>query len=164
MKKIFFTIVFLACATTNYAQEQPPTPPPAPEVVMTPPAPPIPPKYQKIKALKTAYITNALNLSQQEAEKFWPIYNELEKKRIVLRKKVKLLRKTALRNFDQLTELEAKKIVAKNIALEQQVLQEKKVMLKKITVLLSAKKTIQLQKAEHDFNRKLLRKMKGKTQ
>lgn len=35
-----------------------------------------PPKGDRIKALKTAYITQELNLTSAEAEKFWPVYNE----------------------------------------------------------------------------------------
>jgi hypothetical protein len=31
---------------------------------------------QKIEALKIAYITSKLNLSPEEAQKFWPIYNK----------------------------------------------------------------------------------------
>jgi Skp family chaperone for outer membrane proteins len=30
---------------------------------------------QRIKALKVAYITQALNLTADEAQKFWPVYN-----------------------------------------------------------------------------------------
>ena len=41
---------------------------------------------QTIEALKTAYITKELNLSPDEAQKFWPTYNnfigELKKARI----------------------------------------------------------------------------------
>ena len=35
---------------------------------------------EKIKAMKTAFITNALDLSSKEAEQFWPIYNEFDKR------------------------------------------------------------------------------------
>ena len=31
---------------------------------------------EKIKALKIAYLTEKLDLSSNEAEKFWPIYNK----------------------------------------------------------------------------------------
>ena len=31
---------------------------------------------EKIEAVRTAYITNQLNLTPQEAQKFWPIYNQ----------------------------------------------------------------------------------------
>ena len=35
---------------------------------------------ERIKAYKTAYITQELDLSSKEAEKFWPVYNEYDKK------------------------------------------------------------------------------------
>ena len=149
MKQLFLTTVFLLCTLSNYAQEQPPKPP-------------SPPKFEKIKALKTAHITNVLDLSEKEAEKFWPIYNQSEKKIHVLRKKTKQLRKKAIENLDQLSEVEAKKIIIESIALEHQIQNEKEVMFKNVMRVLSAKKALQLQKSEHEFNRKLLRKMKGK--
>ena len=39
-----------------------------------------PSKKEKIKALKTAFITTELDLTSAEAEKFWPIYNAFEEK------------------------------------------------------------------------------------
>ena len=35
---------------------------------------------ERIRAYKTAYITQELDLSSSEAEKFWPVYNEYDKK------------------------------------------------------------------------------------
>jgi len=35
---------------------------------------------ERIKAYKTAYITEQLDLSSAEAEVFWPVYNKYEKK------------------------------------------------------------------------------------
>ena len=42
--------------------------------------------YEKFKAKKIAYLTDAINLTPSEAEKFWPVYNEFEQKRFVLMK------------------------------------------------------------------------------
>ena len=39
----------------------------------TPPSQP-PPPGRKLQALKVAYITKQLNLTSEEAEKFWPVY------------------------------------------------------------------------------------------
>ncbi len=39
---------------------------------------------EKIKALKTAYITEGLILPQKKLSNFWPIYNEYEEKRRAL--------------------------------------------------------------------------------
>jgi Skp family chaperone for outer membrane proteins len=35
-------------------------------------------KIEKIKALKIAFITQKLQLTSQEAQKFWPVYNQYE--------------------------------------------------------------------------------------
>lgn len=37
--------------------------------------------FDKFKAEKIAYITEAISLTPAEAEKFWPVYNEFEKKK-----------------------------------------------------------------------------------
>ena len=37
--------------------------------------------YDKFKSEKIAFITQAIELSPAEAEKFWPVYNEYEKKK-----------------------------------------------------------------------------------
>ena len=37
---------------------------------------------EKIRTLKIAYISNQLNLTSNEAEKFWPIYNAMIKNNI----------------------------------------------------------------------------------
>ena len=151
MKQLFLTIVFLVCSVSNYAQEQPPKPP----------TPPKPTKFERIKALKTAHITQTLNLSEKEAQKFWPIYNAAEEKQIALKKQAKQLIKQAGK-MQELSEAKSKEILEKSIALEHQILNLKEEMLKKVAHTLSAKKAIMLRKAERDFKQKLLRKMKAK--
>jgi len=37
-------------------------------------------KDDKIEALKVGFITKELNLTASEAEKFWPLYNEMDGK------------------------------------------------------------------------------------
>ncbi|MCW3807286.1 hypothetical protein [Plebeiibacterium marinum] len=38
-------------------------------------------KIERLKAQKVAFITNKLNLSTEEAQAFWPVYNDFFKKR-----------------------------------------------------------------------------------
>ena len=40
-----------------------------------------PQTIELIKTKKIAFLTEAIGLSSQEAQKFWPVYNELEKER-----------------------------------------------------------------------------------
>ena len=43
-------------------------------------------KFEEIKAHKTAFITEQVNLTSTQAEKFWPIYNKHEQEVMALRK------------------------------------------------------------------------------
>ena len=55
---------------------------------------------EKLKAHKIAYITERLQLTPAEAEKFWPVYNELEAKCRLLKRNsgrhIPLSRKTLM--------------------------------------------------------------------
>ena len=44
---------------------------------------------ERVKAAKVAYLTRELGLSPQEAERFWPVYNEFENRRDDLRHRMK---------------------------------------------------------------------------
>jgi hypothetical protein len=61
MKRLCLFISFIiVCGLAKAQQEQPPANAPG----------------EKIEALKVAFISKDLNLTPQEAEKFWPIYNQ----------------------------------------------------------------------------------------
>ena len=45
-----------------------------------------PSKREKLQALKVAYLTEELSLTPDEAQVFWPLYNELESKMKAIRK------------------------------------------------------------------------------
>ena len=58
MKKIIF-ILFIVASTFSFAQQQPPRP----NNVMA-----------NVQGLKVAYFTKQLNITTEEAQKFWPMY------------------------------------------------------------------------------------------
>ena len=37
------------------------------------------PNVERVKAIRVAVLTEKMNLSTEEAEKFWPVYNEYER-------------------------------------------------------------------------------------
>ncbi|MEP4946352.1 MAG: hypothetical protein ABJU26_02325, partial [Flavobacteriaceae bacterium] len=45
------------------------------------------PSGERIKTLKVAYITEKISLTSEEAQSFWPVYNDYEEKKHALRKK-----------------------------------------------------------------------------
>lgn len=72
MKKILFLMV-MSVAVAAHAQE---TPPPG-KMDRMPGAPGEPrgPRPPHVEALKVAFITQKLNLTAEEAQKFWPVHN-----------------------------------------------------------------------------------------
>ena len=126
---------------------------------------------ERIKLLKTSYLTEALDLSSDEAEKFWPIYNKYSNK---IQKLKFSLEGGMIRNIKQaggienISESDAQKLIATAITSEQQITEYKTEMLNKLSNIISAKKLLKLHKAERDFNRKLLhefgkrRRLQGK--
>ena len=122
-------------------------------------------KHENLKALKTAFITQELDLSPKEAEKFWPIYNGYDEKI----HEIKVIKYREGKNrinqrggFDALTEKEADEFLTALIKNEEDELKAKKELFKQLKNVVSSKKIVQLEKAEHDFNRKLLREYHNK--
>lgn len=112
----------------------------------------------KIKTLKIAYITEKLNLSEKEAQKFWPIYNNFEEENSRLRKEAYEARKKL--NFETITEEKAKQIL-KEWRLNDNKRQElENDYINNLSKVISAKKTILLHRIEDDFKRKMFEEYK----
>lgn len=108
---------------------------------------------KKIKGLKIAFITENLDLSNSEAEKFWPIYNSFEEKMTVLKKRSYTTRKEL--DYDNLNESEAKLIIEESriTNAERNTLYDK--FITDLLNVISAKKVVLLKKTEDDFRRKM---------
>jgi hypothetical protein len=129
-----------------------------------------PPQFknrEKIRALKTAYITNALDLTSKEAEKFWPIYNAYDKKVTTLRfeKMHELRSKIRTReDFNALKDKEAKNLLDGFLKIERDILDAKSKLNSQLLKVISGKKLLKLYKAEDDFNRRLLDRLRNRQQ
>ncbi len=120
---------------------------------------------KKIQALKIAYITEQLDLTEKEAEKFWPVYNTYDKKLTQLRyiEKGELRKKIKeLGGLDVLNDNDAKTIALKMLALDEQAHETATIFFKKLSTILSYKKILKLRVAEGNFKRKLLKKLRRK--
>lgn len=115
-------------------------------------------RNEKIKTLKTAYITEKLDLTKAEAEKFWPIYNAFEKRMHELRESYYKERKTV--DIDNITEAQANSLLQKFKAsnIERNNLYNNYIT--DLQSVISSKKIILLKKAEDDFKRKMFEEYK----
>ena len=121
------------------------------------------PNHEKMKALKTAHITDQLDLSSAEAEKFWPIYNEFDTKLMELRNKQRGEFKGKNRNggIDQLSDKEANEMIEKMLDMKTKELEYRKELVAKLRGVIPPQNVIKLQRAEEGFKRMLLKKLKN---
>jgi len=115
------------------------------------------PDKEKIKALKTAFITERLELSNKEAQAFWLVYNKYELKKEQFHQKERKQIHSIQKNTTALSDNEAKDLITKYITIEEEKHQMRTNLIKEISTVVSAKKTFLLIKAEKDFRRELIK-------
>ncbi|WP_338730996.1 sensor of ECF-type sigma factor [Mangrovimonas cancribranchiae] len=115
-------------------------------------------KKEKIDALEIAYITEHLDFTKQEAQKFWPIYNAFEDKEDKLRYKMRDKKHNT--NLNSLSEQDAKKLITDYNSLEEQMHNLRKNYTQDLLQILPAKKVLLLKKTEEDFRRKMFEEFK----
>lgn len=115
-------------------------------------------KRERIKALKVAYLTERLELSQTEAQKFWPIYNAYEAQEQQLRKEKYSQRKDM--DIESLTEQEAKEMIEEMMSNENKKHHLREKFVRDLQSILSSKKVIKLKLAEDQFNKKMFEEYK----
>jgi len=114
-------------------------------------------KGERFKSMQTAFITNELDLSVKESEKFWPIFNEYRDASWEIRKEEKSLKKQAKvseagagETFDKILELEHKKLEIRRQYMSQ------------FKEILPAQKLVKLLYVEEEFKRKILYEYRDK--
>jgi Spy/CpxP family protein refolding chaperone len=123
-------------------------------------------KNEQIKALKISFITNELELTSDEAARFWPVYNAYDDKQFELRhKKMRSFKdKMNNENLNKMSDKEASALLAQMESNEDELCQILKKFMSSLNGILSPIKIIKLKKAEVDFNRKLLLQYRNKGQ
>ena len=114
-------------------------------------------KKEKIEALRVAFITQKLNLTTDESQKFWPVYNEYQDKLRASRKEFRSQSNTFT------TDKEAQDYLDAELLLKQREYSLYKEYYEKIKKTIPLKKVAQLREAEEDFKKELLKQLQGKS-
>ena len=117
-------------------------------------------KWEKYRAEKVAFLTNKLDLTPQEAEKFWPVYNQLEKERSEAQRAKRELEKQVYDASEKLPDSEIIKLTrefAGNMEKECHLGTEYN---EKFLKILPPQKVLQLYKAEGEFRMYMFRKFR----
>ncbi|WP_343633733.1 hypothetical protein [Fluviicola sp.] len=116
----------------------------------------------KIEALKVGFITKELNLTSTEAEKFWPVYNEMDGKMKDLRNDCRKINQDMRESEDKMSNEDAKKKLATLFENDQKELDLKKEYSEKFIKIIGEKRTLKLLSLEHEFRRVLLERLKDR--
>ena len=109
---------------------------------------------EKMQSARIAFITERLNLTPETAQKFWPVYNQINQQKHELRKEEFSLRKSS--NASELTEEDAKKLLANMYAIKERQLKLEMEAADKYQEVLTAVQVVQLVKVEEDFRRMVI--------
>lgn len=113
---------------------------------------------EKMEALKKAFITEKLDLTPSEAEKFWPIFNEFDKKKKEIRKAIKQAHKSIEQDSgNEKLILEKSDFIALKKKEEADI--EAK-LIRDCLPVLGAAKTAKLMGLEEEFKKKLMEELR----
>ena len=146
MKKIFFILITLLFSLSLSAQISKES-------------------REKIKSLKIAYLTEQLNLTVKEAQGFWPIYNKFDEEQHELRNKNRTEIKKLIREkgeLESISEADAERLISLKLKNDKALYESQKEFISNIKKVIPYKKILQLQIAEMEFARKLMRRYKKK--
>ncbi|MCH8903690.1 MAG: hypothetical protein IIA45_07235 [Bacteroidetes bacterium] len=121
-------------------------------------------KTEKIKALRVAFFTERLDLSPEEAQVFWPVYNdfleEMEDVRTARREEMKGVKE----NFDSMSDKQIEGLVDGIVEFKQKEVDIQINYHNQFKEILPIKKVAQLYKTEREFKAWLLKQLKEQKQ
>jgi hypothetical protein len=108
--------------------------------------------YQQIESIKVAFITSKLDLTTEEAQKFWPVYNSYQKEMANLMRKRREARFKP--NIDPNDKINA------DLDYETRMLELKKKYKKLYAKAIPPEKILLLYQAEREFREHLIKQLK----
>ncbi|MDG1260288.1 MAG: hypothetical protein P8O05_00900 [Flavobacteriales bacterium] len=119
------------------------------------------PSRERIDELRVAYLTEKLDLTVEEGQVFWPLYNEFQSDRRTLehgmRKEMK-----ALFDKENPSDEDVLKMIEKMESHHVEMSAMHADFLKQALTILGARRTILLEKSDEDFKREVLKRIRDK--
>jgi hypothetical protein len=118
-------------------------------------------RLNQLDNARIAFITSRLTLSQDQAQRFWPVYNEFTAKRRELNRTARQLR-LATTNNAALTDAQLRDNFTQDFGIRQQQLNLDKDYFERAQKVLSLRQLAQLYQAERDFTKEVLQRVAGR--
>lgn len=112
---------------------------------------------KKVEAARIALITERLELTPEQAEKFWPVYREYVAKRQELRREYIDARRDV--KGKEISEEESKKLLEKGLQLKERQVALDKTYSERLNNVITNRQILQLRRAEEDFRQMLIERL-----
>ncbi|WP_428658033.1 Spy/CpxP family protein refolding chaperone [Runella sp.] len=141
MKKIIVVLVCTLFATVSFAQDG---------------------GHQKIENAKIGLITNRLNLTPEQSQQFWPVYNEFDDRKKEIRKQMRKL----VVETNTLTTPDEKILanIKETLNLQQKEVDLEREYMNKFLKVVNVRQLAELYKAEQMFTQMLIQRLNRKQQ
>ena len=112
---------------------------------------------RKIESARIALITERLDLSPEQAQRFWPIYNEYSTQRKALREQLTQARQGV--DPQRLTDEQSRKLMELSMNIRERELNMEREYAQRLLEVISSQQIFALRRAEDDFRRMLLQRI-----
>ena len=136
MKRLTVIAGIILCAASLWAQPDPDQ------------------RDERLKAYRIAIFTEVLNLSADEAQAFWPIYNDYQDKRDRMQDELKPKSK-----MDLMSDAEVEDMIKRHFEMRQRDLDLERDLYQKLQKVLPLRKIAKIPNAEREFRERLLIKL-----
>ena len=121
-------------------------------------------RREEIESMKIAFLTRRLDLTPDESQRFWPVFNQFSDELKKVRKDHASQKRELKDDISSLSDKDAEKIVDGEIIFRQQEVDIMKKFHPQFKQVLPIKKVALLYGAENDFKKELLEKIKDRRQ
>ncbi|TDQ19348.1 hypothetical protein DFQ04_1169 [Algoriphagus boseongensis] len=112
---------------------------------------------ERLQAARIAFITTRIDLTPEQAEKFWPIFNQFtEQKEATMRQIANLGR-----GANEVSEEEAKSRIQQRFQLEEKMIKDERAFVAEASKVLTSKQILMLNNIARDFTRQLYQRQRG---
>ncbi len=117
-------------------------------------------RKERIEAFRVAYYTEKLQMTSEESQGFWPLFNQFEDEQQALREKYNLQGK----KLEFLTDAEVKDYIMNQLEMESEQTKLKKDYILQIMEVLPVRKVAMLQRVNREFKKELLKEIRERRQ
>ena len=113
---------------------------------------------ERLEAARIAFITTRLDLSPEQAQNFWPIFNEFNEQREEKLKQIASLNPRS--NTESISKEEAQRLIKQRFELQRELIEDEEAFVLKAATVISYQQILQLNSINREFARSIYQRQR----